>query len=247
MSKPLIEIINRKYMKPPPGLKPMKPVDAASIVLMDRRGPEVKILMGRRNPAARFMPGFFVFPGGRIEKTDADAHHSGSLDARDIARLSQFCTRPTARRLRGLALAAVRETFEETGLRIAVKTSTAVEVDPASPWKDFYEGGFLPSIDGMRFFARAITPPGRPRRFDTRFFVRDTADIGDLSTLKPTPDSELVELRWVTLDEAKTLESAEITQMILADLHAQAEAGFEETLPRPLYRARYKRFERVLI
>ena len=68
MSKPLIETINRKYMTPPKGMPKLVPVDASSIVLVDRSGEAPRILMGKRNPAAKFMPGFFVFPGGRREE-----------------------------------------------------------------------------------------------------------------------------------------------------------------------------------
>lgn len=247
MSKPLIETINRKYMTPPKDMPKLVPVDASSIVLIDRSGSAPRILMGKRNPAAKFMPGFFVFPGGRREEADSTAPHAGSLDKRDMARLRQFVRRTSDRRLRALALGALRETFEETGLRISTKASETVSLPAGSPWAEFCQNGEIADLSGLRFFARAITPPGRPRRFDTRFFLRDVSDMGDLTTLKPTPDSELVELRWVTLDEARTIESAEITQIILGDLSALIAAELAESMPRPLYRARYKRFERIAL
>jgi len=246
MSQPLIEIINRKYVNNTPGTRAPRPVDASSIVLIDRRSGEPRFLMGKRNPAARFMPGFFVFPGGRVEKGDADVPYSGSLDAHDLGRLMRFVTRPTERRMRGLALAAIRELFEETGLRLSVQTSEPPRPSGNPVWAEFEAGGHIPTLDGLRLLARAVTPPGRPRRFDTRFFVRDMNGDADLTTIRPTPDSELVELRWVTFGEAATLDSAEITQMILSDLKVQVETGMPIDQPRPYYRLRHRRFERVV-
>lgn len=245
MTDSLIRTIERTYIKPAKGATRLKPVDASSIVLIDRRHGAPRILMGRRNPAAKFMPGFFVFPGGRREKADARAPHAGSLDARDIVRLRKFTARPTLTRLNGLALGALRETFEETGLRIGVPAISPATLPEGSPWAEFCAGGMVPTLDGLRFFARAITPPGRPRRFDTRFFLREVGGIVDLTTLRPTPDSELVELRWVTLDEAAELESAEITQIILGELKALLDGNMDEALSRPLFRAHYKTFQRL--
>ena len=72
-------------------------------------------------------------------------------------------------RARALALAAVRETFEEAGLLIG--TPLGAGAAPKAPtWQDFFATGFRPALGRLTFFARAITPPGRPRRFDTRFF-----------------------------------------------------------------------------
>ena len=98
MTQALIETINRKYIK---GSHPTtKPRDASSIIMIDRRGAEPTILMGKRNPAAKFMPGVFVFPGGRVEKCDADMPHAGALDSSDLERMKMFVTRPTDRRIK---------------------------------------------------------------------------------------------------------------------------------------------------
>lgn len=243
MAEPLAEIIQRKYAKGPH--KAMRPMDAASIILVDRRGKVPKILMGKRNPAARFMPGFFVFPGGRVEPGDTTVPHVGGLGERDHARLAAFVTRPSRRRSTGLALSALRETFEETGLRVGAADPRAATVAVAEGWKDFVAGGLLPSLDGVTFVARAITPPGRPRRFDTRFFACDVSNLADLSTVRPTPDSELVELNWFTIAQAQALESAEITQIILEELLKLHQGGFSPDLKRPLYRMRHGKFERI--
>lgn len=243
MTEQLAETIQRKYAKGPH--KAMRPKDAASIILVDRRGKAPKVLMGKRNPAAKFMPGFFVFPGGRVEQGDSTVPHAGSLSEADHARLQAYVTRPSRRRSAGLALSALRETFEETGLRVGEADARAAATSVAEPWREFFAGGMVPSLKGVTFAARAITPPGRPRRFDTRFFICDVSGLEDWSTVKPTPDSELVELKWVTLEEAQALESAEITQIILAEIVTLAKGGFAPELKRPFFRMRNGKFERL--
>ncbi|MCA0425231.1 MAG: NUDIX hydrolase [Proteobacteria bacterium] len=243
MTDTLIETITRNYIKGTH--KASRPVDASSMVLINWRGTEPRILMGKRNPAAKFMPGFFVFPGGRIEREDGDAPHAGSLSEADMARLARFVSRPTERRLRGIALGAIRETFEETGFRLAVPASDAPAPMTDPSWVEFLSNGTVPTLDGVLYFARAITPPGRSRRFDTRFFVVDISGFDDLSTVRPTPDSELVELRWVTLDEAMKVEAAEITQIILGELKAFIQAGCAPEAVRPFFRAWHGKFQRI--
>ena len=245
MSSPLIEIIQRKYVR---GTHPaMKPKDAASMILIDSRGIVPKVLMGKRNPAAKFMPGFYVFPGGRLEKGDGDAPHQGALPPQDIERLRKFTQRPTERRMRALALAAIRETFEETGLRIGAPSDESGAGAAPEGWAEFLAGGRTPTLEGVRFIGRAITPPGRNRRFDTRFFLRDVSRLEDLKTVKPTPDSELVDLVWVPINDAGAIEAVEITHIILGELRKLIAGGFAESLSRPMFRMRNGKFERIAL
>ena len=245
MSQPLVEIIQRKYVK---GTHPaMRPRDASSIMLLDRRGRVPRVLMGRRNPAAKFMPGFFVLPGGRLDAGDGDVVHHGALQPEDLRRMEMYVQRPTPRRMKALALAAVRETFEETGLKLGVESEKARTAAAPKGWEDFLATGWIPTLDGVRFVARAITPPGRNRRFDTRFFLRDVTDFEVQETLRPTAESELVELAWVPLAEAHKLESAEITQIILGEIRQLVDAGLADSIARPMYRMRHRRFERVAL
>lgn len=245
MTEHLIEVLQRTYTKGP--FKAIRPVDAASILLIDRRDGVAKVLMGKRNEAAKFMPGVFVFPGGRVEAEDAGVPHAGELQPADVQRMTKLVQRPTERRLKGLALAAIRETFEETGLRLGARAAEPVSVTAKHPWHDFFATGDIPTLDGLRFLGRAITPPGRNRRFDTRFFVRDVSDVPNHDMIRPTPESELVELVWVPLTDTEKLSLVEITQMILGSLKTLEAAGFDEAAPRPLYRMRHGRFERVHI
>ena len=91
----------------------MTPRDAATLILVDRRTTTPKILMGRRSQAHAFLPGKYVFPGGRLDAGDARMAAATELPPETLARL---CIRtPSPTRARALALAAIRETFEETG------------------------------------------------------------------------------------------------------------------------------------
>src|ERR1700746_639139 len=94
----------------------VRPKDAATLILVDRDGRVPKVLLGRRHHGHKFMPGKFVFPGGRVERVDRRVWAATALDSRIEVRLMQEMRRPSAEKARGFALAAIREVFEETGL-----------------------------------------------------------------------------------------------------------------------------------
>ena len=152
--------------------------------------------------------------------------------------------RPSASRARALALSAIRETFEETGLVIGVKDHGAPEAPPPGVWSDFARHGVFPSLDKMHFVARAITPPRRPKRFDTRFFAVDAEDVAARVEGVVTPDSELVELTWMSLADAKSLDLPSITRVIVQELENRIAAGFSDRLPVPFYYERQLKFQR---
>ncbi|HEX2511749.1 MAG TPA: NUDIX hydrolase, partial [Xanthobacteraceae bacterium] len=86
-----------------------RPKDSSSLIILDRSGAEPKVLLGRRHEDHAFMPGKFVFPGGRVEAADARMPSASELDPHAAAKLMQGAS---ARKARALALAAIRETFE---------------------------------------------------------------------------------------------------------------------------------------
>ena len=187
-----------------------RPRDAATLILTRARpgGPEV--LMGRRAPGHVFMASKWVFPGGRVERTDHAAASATELPPPDAARLAREVA---PRRARALALAAVRETFEETGLLLA---EPAPPASVAGPWREFRAAGALPDLAALRYIARAITPPGRTRRFDARFFMADAAAL-----LHPEPTAgsgELDEIAWLPLEEARGQDLPAITRFVLAEV-----------------------------
>jgi 8-oxo-dGTP pyrophosphatase MutT (NUDIX family) len=220
------------------------PRDAATLILIDESGQEPKVLMGRRHAGHTFMPGKFVFPGGRIEAADRRMSVAGALDPKVEARLLTRMRRPAPGRARALALAAIRETFEETGLMLGTKEHGAPETAPDGPWAAFAKNGVFPELETLRFVARAITPPRRPKRFDTRFFAADASAIAHRIEDAVGPDSELVELVWTPLAKAKQLDLPTITAVILEDLAARLAAGMGHHLPVPFYYEVNGRFRR---
>jgi 8-oxo-dGTP pyrophosphatase MutT (NUDIX family) len=143
-----------------------------------------------------------------------------------------------------LALAAIRETYEETGLLLG-KRVEAVPAVPEGPWQAFADARVLPDLAELHFIVRAITPPRRPRRFDARFFAVDVSAIAHKVDGKVGPDSELVELVWLPIAEAKKHDLPTITQVALDELEARVAKGFGHDLPSPFYRMLHKRFVRA--
>jgi 8-oxo-dGTP pyrophosphatase MutT (NUDIX family) len=223
----------------------VRPKDAATLILIDRSGPTFKVLMGRRHNGHAFLPGKFVFPGGRVEVDDRRVPVTGTLDAHDEARLMRRVARASRRKARAFAVTAIREAFEETGLMIGRK----IDAPPTLPegWRSFAQAHVQPDIGELHFVARAITPPGRPRRFDTRFFAADALAIAHRIESVVGPDAELVELTWVPMAQAQELGLVAITKIVLTDLAARIAAGFGHELPVPYYRAVNGRHVRELL
>lgn len=217
-----------------------RPVDAATLILVDRSGRTPKVLLGRRNPAQKFMPGKLVFPGGRLEPQDRHVPVFGTLDPHSERRLLTRVVRPSAGRARALALAAIRETCEETGLVLGSREAGAPDALPPG-WEPFLEAGAFPNLEALTFVARAITPPRLARRFDTRFFMADAAEVAHEVPDIVGPAAELVELAWLPFKEAKQAEVPAITLAILEEVEARLAAGNKPWLPVPFYSTRHGR------
>lgn len=231
-----------------PAQKPaaMRPRDAATLILVDNTHGMPKVLFGKRRMDMKFMPGKYVFPGGRVDKPDRTVESSDDLAEGEIAKLMvDMKGGASAARARALALAAVRETYEEAGLIIGAPR--ADQKSPSDPsWQRFFDLGFVPSLAPLSFFARAITPPGRPRRFDTRFFCVDAAAI----TFRGTPpEEELSDLVWMQLEEARGLDLPPITRVVLEDLGDRLKLGSltATDAPVPYYFNRNGTFKREMI
>jgi len=227
-----------------PAYAKVLPKDAATLIIVDRKGRSPKVLMGRRHTGHRFMPGVFVFPGGRIEAGDRSMSVAGTLHPRAEQSLMARVHRPSAQRCRALALAAIRETYEETGILLGTKDYGPPERAPDGTWAAFRERGVLPDLETLQVVARAITPPRQVRRFDTRFFAIDRTAIADEIEGAVGPESELVETTWVTLERAKALDVLPITKVILEELEARIANGFAHELPVPFYYQKRGRFVR---
>jgi 8-oxo-dGTP pyrophosphatase MutT (NUDIX family) len=247
MTNPPPELLQKFTSDALPGHPNLTPRDAATLILLDRSGPSPKVLMGKRHQRHVFLPGKFVFPGGGVDAQDHLMRPAAPLDPRAEAKLMLQIKRPSAARARALALAAVRETFEETGLLLGSHGAQAPSA-PDGPWSAFAQEGISPDLSSMHFIARAITPPRRARRYDTRFFTADASAIAHQIEGKVGPEAEFTELVWVPLDGIKQrIELLAITEIVLRDLAAQLEAGFSHDLPVPFYRVRHGKRVRDLL
>jgi 8-oxo-dGTP pyrophosphatase MutT (NUDIX family) len=237
------ERLNRQIRENLPAVKPR---DSATLILIDRAHGVPKVLLGRRHERHRFLPGKFVFPGGRIEADDRLMPSSGALHGTYVERLASKTKRPSAAKAAGFALAAVRETYEETGMMLG-KPVTGNIAAPAGIWQEFAKAGILPDLSQIHFIARAITPPGRPLRFDSRFFAAEVEAVARRDDGFIGPDKELVELVWLPLNEAKSLDMPGITAVALEELQDRINADMSPDHPVPLYRMLNKRFVRQVL
>lgn len=223
-----------------------EPRDAATLMLIDHSGDKPKVLLGRRHDAHKFMPGKFVFPGGRIEALDRMMTAVSELHPETQKKLMERVATPSADHARAFPLAAVRELAEETGLLLGVKRDAPPQT-PGDIWAEFAKANVHPDLGQIHFIARAITPPRRPKRFDTRFFTADASTIAHKIEGVVGPDSELVELVWIPIEDAAKLDMPTITGIVLEELLARVGAGMAQTLPVPFYFMQDQKFHRELL
>lgn len=215
----------------------LRPRDAATLIIVRRGKNGGEVLMGERSAGHVFVPENYVFPGGRVDRSDAFVQPATPLRPEVLERLTRSAT---PRRAVALAMAAVRETFEETGLVLGrpLESPKPLKRTPKG-WEDFLATGMAPALDGLTYVARAVTPTGRPRRFNARFFVVDAEAIsGDMAD-----SHELLQLRWFTLPEARKLKIRPITELVLAEIEARLEADalHDPDRPAPAYTVRQGR------
>jgi len=201
--------------------------DAASVLLVRQAPDGPQVLMGMRGAGAAFMPSKYVFPGGAVDAGDAAVPFAAALDPACAARLALHAAPDIAATL---AAAALRELWEETGLLLGAPGRWPGAAPP--DWRSFADAGLLPDASALRFVFRAITPLGRPRRFDARFFLADATRVqGDATDFSAACD-ELSHLHWVALAEARRLNLPFITEVVLAEVaHLLADAP--DPLPAP--------------
>ena len=225
------------------GAGPKRPRDAATLILLDRTHSEFRVLMGRRHMRHAFMPGKFVFPGGRTDPADSRVTVAAGLHPQEEEKLTG--KRITAARARAIAMSAVRETYEEAGLLIGHKgLFSTTKVD----WQGFADNGVCPSLERLRYIARAITPPGRVRRFDTRFLAAFKEDVA-VELPEGGPTNELEEIVWLPISQAKEADIPMITRTILGDLEKRLQND-PELSPGgevPFYYLRNNSFRRDII
>lgn len=212
----------------------VRPKAAATLILCRKgqSGQEASLLMGQRHARHKFMPNLFVFPGGKIDRADHRIKAESQLPSLTEARLTGGAT---AGRAKALALASIRETFEETGIRLGQETSNLPRTKSAA-WRDFLEEGVVPDLSQIHLVFRAITPPTLPRRFDTFFFMVDADHIvGDPDRFAPS--GELEGIHWVPISRAIDLDLPAVTHMVIEEVKEIINEGGPGTRRKvPFYR-----------
>ncbi|MEH6636591.1 MAG: NUDIX hydrolase [Halioglobus sp.] len=199
----------------------VRPRDAATLIVVRRDAGHPRILMGKRAAGHKFMPNKFVFPGGKVDVGDMRLQPPHDLHPAVLKRLSGGCSPEKAR---GLAMAAIRETYEETGLVLGEPHTPTLQ--SRSPhWRDFLQHDVNPRLDTLRLVARAITPPYRSRRFDARFFMAEAELIQGEVHEAPEGSGELLEIHWVAIKDTLKLDLPNITRMVLAEVERRLEQG----------------------
>ena len=194
-----------------------RPKDAATLILVRRDGPKPRVLVGKRSNKHAFMPDKYVFPGGRVDPEDSRAPSVSEL-ASPVEQKLQLKAR---RKPRAFGLTAIRETFEETGLIIGQPSREDMRA-PAN-WVPFLDEGALPCLTNLEFIGRAITPPYRPRRFDARFFIAN-AETALIDERAAASGAELVDVRWIELDDTRDIDLPSVTQMMLNEVKTRLDA-----------------------
>ena len=210
MTKPLFEIPPERL---PPGFAEkldgplenvVEPKPAATVVLMRDGAAGLEVLLLKRHRSSGFVPGAYVFPGGRTDEHDADVRlvEGAAVPARGNVPAHFW-------------FAAVREVFEETGVLLAHTTEAVWAPDTSSSaaleqWRvklmsnearliDVVAAENLRIVlDDVVYFAHWITPRAEPRRYDTRFFA---AALPPGRTIRPD-EREMIDALWIAPERA---------------------------------------------
>ena len=166
-------------------VKSKKPLPASTVILVrDDCGP-LQVYLVARSKQASFMPGNYVFPGGKVDPADRNAAYwiaAADLDHHKI--IKRFGDTLQLEELVSFCVTAVRETFEEIGVFLAQspkgdyhfpeeQTAARLKGGLKKGWlRDAVEqGGWRLSFSRLFAWSHWITPKAMPLRFDTRFFV----------------------------------------------------------------------------
>jgi 8-oxo-dGTP pyrophosphatase MutT (NUDIX family) len=204
--------------------KAVRARDAASLILLRGEGRDLELLAGRRPLSVRFMPGVYVFPGGAVDAEDR------------LPWQSEIDTDSLPPRLMRSARAALRETWEETGVFFGRRTAAAAGLRSGSPAAEAYAAaGVAPGFDRLEYVGRAITPARVFRRFNTRFFLGDGAEVVG----EPAATDELEDVRWHPIGRQELEPFRDVSQFMLA--RAIAMRGGDRSPPPLFYTVAGKR------
>ena len=194
-------------------VQPIRP--AATVILVREAVQSFEIFMLKRTSRASFAGGMYVFPGGRVDGDDHlhkyDSLRVGPSENQDAQREA------LGTQWRGYWIAGIRESFEEAGLMLAYSESnelltyadentrqrfeayrSPLHAGDTSLWEICERENLRLAVDRIHFYNRFVTPVGRPRRFDTRFFIAE-APAGQSGQ---HDDKETVDSIWISPIEA---------------------------------------------
>ncbi len=206
----------------------IRPRDAASLVLIDDSAGEPRILMGRRHARMKFIPDAFVFPGGKLDQGDMGVRPAAGFGNRTEQLMASAGA--SRQKSQALAMAAIRETFEETGLIVGAKGDVGIAAGEG--WEPFRERGIAPRLDVLDFVARAITPASSPIRFHARFFSASA----EVATGDVKGSGELEDLGWYPISEALKLPVIDVTEFVLEEIARRHKGHTRSRVPLYSYR-----------
>ena len=208
-----------------------KPTDAASLILYKTIKNKKYFLMGKRPPKQKFMPNIYVFPGGAVEKNDKNVEYYKDYNSFELRALSHNCP---IKKARAIGLAAIRETYEETGILIGKKNKKFSKTQPKE-WNAFFKNNIKPRLDILQYIARAITPRDQVKRFNARFFMCDAKySFGSI-----IQNDELLEIDWYPIDKIiEKLTLAQVTELVVKQAKEHLERKKRTEIPVPTYSRR---------
>jgi len=178
----------------------VRPRDAASLILLRGTAGELEVLAGRRPLHVRFMPGVHVFPGGAIDLPDCRTWNV------------ETGAEAVGPRLARSARAALRETWEEVGVLVGHPADRLPASPGTRPIERAYRANRLAArLDLLTYVGRAITPSHSHRRFNTRFFLSDSAHVFG----EPMSSEELEDVRWYPVGKQLLGSFADVTRFML--------------------------------
>ena len=193
------------------GSRVARPVDAAGVVLIRAGASGPEVLLGRRHRRAGFLPDIYVVPGGRVDA--GDLRPSGFAESLHRGVAAQLARASGGRSPLAFARAAIRETYEETGLLLGSPGRPNARPAETPVWQAYGRRGCRPAFDRLDFICRAITPTVSKRRYNTRFFLADGAAVsGDIAG-----DGELEDLAWRPVAGLKGLTIVDVTEFVLTE------------------------------
>ncbi len=252
----------REFLKSPTAV-PVEPFDAATVIIVrEDPGRPFEVLLMRRHRRQTYMGGAFVFPGGRLDDADMADELLPCLDAPPpgVNLLLQEPSLAVAK-ARGLFVAAVRETFEESGILLANARDGRL-LDSAGPAaavrRSACRGGLRSrslsladiaryeklryALDRLVPYSRWITPAVEPRRFDARFFLA-RLPAGQTAL---QDHAEMTECQWLTPGEALSLHRERMIVLMPPTLRTVEELAAFATADALFSAASHRRIEPIL-